>query len=62
VSVSGINGNVRNIAGVELPVKLFGQERFRSGDKLELTSTFFTHCRAYRVDWKASLVLKGKAR
>jgi hypothetical protein len=62
VSLSGINGNVRSIAGLELPVKLFGQERFKAGDKLELTSTLFTHCRAYRMDWKAKFVLNGKPR
>jgi hypothetical protein len=59
-SLSGINGNVRSIAGLELPVKLFGKERFKPGDKVEFTTTFFTHCRAYRVEWKASLVLNAK--
>lgn len=62
VNISGINGNVRNIAALELPVKLFGKERFKPSDKVDLTSTLFTHCRAYRVEWKASLVLHGKPR
>ncbi|HEY5913645.1 MAG TPA: hypothetical protein VJA21_23910 [Verrucomicrobiae bacterium] len=60
VNISGINGNVRNIAALELPVKLFGKERFKPGDKVDLTSILFTHGRAYRVEWKASLVLNSK--
>src|SRR5262249_22506108 len=28
MNISGLNGNVRNIAGLELPAKLFGKERF----------------------------------
>ena len=57
LNISGINGNTRNIAGLELPVKLFGRSRFRPGDRIEFSSSLFTHCRAYRVDWKANLVL-----
>jgi hypothetical protein len=57
VSISGVNGNVRNIAAMELPVKLFGKERFKSGDKVAITSTFFTHGRAYRVEWKGNFTL-----
>jgi hypothetical protein len=59
-NISGINGNVPNIAGLKLPAKLFGKGRFKSGDKVEFTSTFFAHCRAYRVQWNGSLVLRGK--
>ena len=60
VNTSGLNGNVRNIAGLELPAKLFGKKRFKAGDKIEFGSTFFSHCRAYKVEWKAGLVLRGK--
>src|SRR5207247_407913 len=60
VNISGINGNVRNIAGLELPAKLFGKEGFEPSDTVEFTSTFFTHCRAYRVEWNAKLVLRNK--
>ncbi len=59
---SGINGNFRNIACMEIPARLFGQDRFKRGDRIELNSTFFTHCRAYRVEWQARLTLSGKAR
>lgn len=60
MNTSGINGNVRNIAALELPAKLFGKERFKAGDTIEFNSTFFTHCRAYRVEWSARLSLRGK--
>ncbi len=60
MNISGISGNVRNIAGLELPAKLFGKERFKAGDTIEFASTFFTHCRGYRVEWNARLRLRGK--
>jgi hypothetical protein len=60
VNISGVNGNVRNIACMELPAKLFGQQRFKPGDAIEFASTLFTHCRAYRVDWKGKFMLRGK--
>jgi len=60
VDISGINGNVRNIACLELPAKLFGKERFKSGDAIELASTLHTHCRAYHVDWKGRFTLQAK--
>ncbi len=59
VNLSGVNGNVRNIACMELPAKLFGQERFKPGDAIEFASTFFTHCRAYDVEWKGRFTLRG---
>ena len=58
VNVSGLNLNVRNIAAMELPAKLFGKERFKAGDEIEIASTFFTHCRAYRVEWKGRFTLR----
>ena len=57
VNISGINGNFRNIACMELPAKLFGKYRFKTGDVIEFASTFLTHCRAYRVDWKGRFSL-----
>ncbi len=60
VNLSGINGNLRNIAGMELPAKLFGKERFKPGDAVEFASTFFTHCRAYHVEWQGRFALRGK--
>jgi hypothetical protein len=59
VNSSGINGNFRNIACMEIPVKSFGKDRFKNGDVIEFTSTFHTHCRAYRVDWKGRFTLRG---
>jgi len=60
VNISGINGNFRNVACMELPAKLFGKDRFRKGDTVEFASTLFTHCRAYRSEWKGTFTLRGK--
>ena len=60
VNLSGINGNIRNIACLEIPAKLFGKDRFKTGDEIELASTFHSHCRAYRVDWKGRFTLRNK--
>jgi len=60
VNISGLNGNFRNIACMELPVKLFNKDRFKTGDAIEFASTFFTHGRAYRVEWKGRFTLRGK--
>ena len=58
--ISGINGNFRNIACMELPAELFGKARFKVGDAIEFASTFLTHCRSYRVEWKGKFTLRGK--
>ena len=55
---SGINGNFRNIACMELPARLFGRTRFKSGESVEFASTFFTHCRGYKVEWKGRFPLQ----
>ena len=60
INLSGLNGNVRNIVGLELPAKLFGKERFKASDTVGFTSTFFTHCRAYRMEWNGTFRLRGK--
>jgi hypothetical protein len=57
VSVSGINGNTRSMAALELPAKLFGKKQLRRGDAIEFSSTFFTHCRAYSVEWNGTFRL-----
>lgn len=57
VNLSAIYMNTRNIAALELPAKLFGKMRFTQGDTIEFTSTFFTHCRAERVEWKGKFKL-----
>jgi hypothetical protein len=58
VNLSGVYMNTRNIAAVELPAKLFGKEQFKAGDTIEFGSTFFTHCRADRVEWKGKFTLR----
>ena len=58
VNLSGIYMNTRNIAALELPAKLFGKARFKAGDTVEFGSTFFTHCRADRVEWKGKFTLR----
>jgi hypothetical protein len=60
VNISGINGNFRNIACLELPAKLFGKDRFKPGETIEFASTLFTHCRGYRVEWKGNFTLREK--
>ncbi len=57
VNISGLIWDVRNIAAMELPARLFGKERLRAGDKIEISSTFLAHGRAYRNDWKGSFRL-----
>jgi hypothetical protein len=62
VNLSGINGHFRNIACMEVPAKLFGKDRFKTGDMIEFASTFLTHCRAYRVEWKGRFTLWNQQR
>ena len=57
VNLSGVYMNTRNIAAMELPAKLFGKTRLKAGDSIEFESTFFTHARADRVDWKGKFRL-----
>ena len=59
VNLSGEYMNTRNIAALELPAKLFGKARFKPGDTIEFDSTFFTQCRAERVEWKGKFTLRN---
>jgi len=59
-SISGEYMNTRSIVAVEIPSQRFGKERLKAGDKIELASTFFAHCRGYRVDWKGQYTLRSK--
>jgi len=61
VNLAGEYMNTRNIAAMELPAKLFGKTRFKAGDTIEFDSTFFTHCRADRVEWKGKFTLHDQA-
>jgi hypothetical protein len=56
-NVSGVNLNVRNIAILELPARKLGKQRLRSGDTLDLSSTFLTHGQAYRMEWRGTFTL-----
>ena len=49
---SGINGNFRNIACLELPARMFGRDRFRPGDEIEFASQFSTQGGGYLTAWK----------
>jgi hypothetical protein len=60
VNIAGEYQNTRNIAAMKLPVSLFGKKQFKSGDEIELASTFFTHARADRVEWKGTFTLRGR--
>jgi len=60
MNISGLNGDVRNIACMELPARLFGKSRFRTSDRIDLVSTFFTHGRAYRVEWRGRFELQDE--
>lgn len=58
-NLAGIYMNTRNVAAMELPARLFGKARLRSGDSIEVASTFYSHARADRVDWRGAFALKG---
>lgn len=55
---SGDYMNTRNIAAMELPAKLFGKTAFKPGDTMDFDSTYLTHARAERVDWKSAFTLR----
>jgi hypothetical protein len=57
-NASGEYMNTRDIVALEIPAKRFGKKRFKSGDTIELTSTFSTQCRSDRVEWKGRLTLR----
>ena len=57
VNLSGLNLNVRNIAAMELPVRLFGRDKFRLGDQIEFATAFSTHCQAYVTAWRGKFIL-----
>jgi hypothetical protein len=59
VNLSGVYMNTRNIAAMELPAKLFGKKEFGPGDTIEFDSTYFTQCRADRVEWKSRFTLSN---
>jgi hypothetical protein len=58
-NVAGEYMSTRNIAGMELPAKLFGETHFKPGDTIEFDSTFFTQARAEQVQWKGKFTLRN---
>ena len=58
-NLSGVNLNVRNIAAMELPAKLFHKQRLKAGDIIEFSSTLLTHCHAYRIEWRGKFQLRN---
>ena len=58
VNLSGVYMNTRNIAALRLPARLFRREKLKAGDAIELGSTFYTHCRSDRVEWKGAFTLR----
>jgi hypothetical protein len=55
--LSGLVQQARVIAILEAPATRFGKTRLRPGDTVELSSSFTTHGRAYRYEWKGSFRL-----
>jgi hypothetical protein len=56
-SLSGLYHNVRCITAVEFPASHFGKARWQPGDRITLESTFTTHGRADRMEWRGTFVL-----
>jgi hypothetical protein len=56
-SISGTYHMVRCITAVEIPAARLKKARLAPGDRIKLESTFVTHARAYRIDWKGDFVL-----
>lgn len=60
VNLSGLNQDIRNVAALELPAALFGRKQFKTGDTVEFASTLWTHCQAYRVEWRGAFKLSNE--
>jgi hypothetical protein len=56
-SRSGTYHQVRCITVMELPAERLGKSRLEPGDRIELESSFTTHARADRIDWKGTFTL-----
>jgi hypothetical protein len=55
--LSGLNLAVRSVTAVALPASRFGRKSFHPGDRVEFSSTFWTHGRCCEMNWKGSFVL-----
>jgi hypothetical protein len=56
-SISGLYHDVRCITVIMLQAQQLGYELLRPGDEFELDSSFVSHGRAYRIDWKGKFRL-----
>jgi hypothetical protein len=56
-SLSGTYHDVRSITVVELPAALLGKQALKPGDQIALDSSYSTHARANRIEWKGTFVL-----
>lgn len=58
VSLSGTYHDVRCITAVEIPAEYLGRQRLGAGDTIVLDSSFTTHGRADRMEWRGTFTLK----
>ena len=56
-SISGLYHDVRCITVIELNSQYLGKKNLQPGDQIELNTSFVSHGRAYRVDWRGALTL-----
>ena len=57
--LSGVELTTRCIAAMALPASRIGRAAFKPGDRIEFASSFLTHCRIYRTDWRGRFTLRG---
>jgi hypothetical protein len=56
-SLGGTYQDTRCVTVIELPADRIGRESLQPGEKISLDTTFTTHGRAYRMDWKGEFIL-----
>jgi hypothetical protein len=56
-SLSGLYHNVRCITAIELPAHYFGKSALKPGDQIPFDSTYTSHARADRIEWKGTFTL-----
>ncbi|HJQ79546.1 MAG TPA: hypothetical protein VJ828_06305 [Lacipirellulaceae bacterium] len=56
-SISGLYHDVRCITVIQLPASYFDKESLRPGDEFRLDTSFVSHGRAYRIEWKGRFKL-----
>jgi hypothetical protein len=56
-SLSGLYHNIRCITAIALPARSFGKTALKPGDQITFDSTYTTHARADRIEWKGTFTL-----